>query len=67
MSQPRFRIEKRVTVAVSDKLCACRVSIQGGANKESRIVHSSQCQPSHKATIRKLEAIAEEELEAMLK
>lgn len=67
MSQSRYRIEKRVTVAVTDKLCSCRVSIQGGANKESRIVHFSQCQPSHKTVVRKLEMMAEQELEEALK
>lgn len=62
----RYFIERRVSAAVRDKDCDCRVSVRAQSGKDQRLVSARKCSGKHGDVVKKLHKIAESEVEQML-
>jgi hypothetical protein len=62
----RVFIVRRISVAVTDKDCDCRVSVRAISGNDKRMISVRQCKTRHGATVKKLHTIAEAQIVEML-
>lgn len=62
----RVFVERRISVAVMDKDCDCRVSVRAISGNDKRMISVRQCKAKHGATVKKLHILAEAQIVEML-